>query len=56
VDLRAAEPFEAIQREAAEMLTGRIIVGHSISNDLQVCSPWQKHLPVSWDGPSTGQR
>ena len=35
-DLRNAEPFEVVQREAAEILTGRIIVGHSITNDLQV--------------------
>ena len=41
-DLRAAEPFEAVQREAAEILTGRIIVGHSISNDLQVSGPLQQ--------------
>ena len=36
-DLRSAEPFETVQREAADILTGRIIVGHSIANDLQVC-------------------
>jgi DNA polymerase III epsilon subunit-like protein len=35
--LRSAEPFEAVQREAADILAGRIIVGHSIANDLQVC-------------------
>lgn len=39
-DLRWAEAFEDIQRQAAAILTDRIIVGHSISNDLQVpCRP-----------------
>lgn len=36
IDLRRAEAFEDVQKQAAAILTDRIIVGHSISNDLQV--------------------
>ncbi len=34
--IRGAPEFVDVQREAAELLKGRTIVGHSISNDLKV--------------------
>lgn len=35
-DLRDAPPFDAVQRQVAELLRGRILVGHALSNDLEV--------------------
>lgn len=46
-DIKHAPPFEAVQREAAALLQGRVIVGHSISNDLKA-SP-SLHLPLGTD-------
>jgi RNA exonuclease 4 len=31
-----AKPFEEAQKEVAEMLEGRILVGHAVHNDLKV--------------------
>ena len=38
-NIRAAPEFVDVQREAAELLKGRTIVGHSIANDLKVGHP-----------------
>lgn len=35
-DLRNGESFETVQREVAEILQGRILVGHALRNDLKV--------------------
>lgn len=35
-NLRDAAPFEEVQREVADLLKGRIVVGHAIENDLEV--------------------
>lgn len=35
-DLLNAEPFDAIQKEVAEILKGRYLVGHALRNDLDV--------------------
>ncbi|CAB0007562.1 unnamed protein product [Nesidiocoris tenuis] len=35
-DVENAEEFEVVQKEVAEILRGRILVGHSIKNDLEV--------------------
>lgn len=35
-NLRDAAPFDAVQREVAVLLKGRIVVGHAIENDLEV--------------------
>lgn len=40
-DLRAGGPaisFEDVQKRVAELLKGRILVGHAVHNDLQVCA------------------
>lgn len=34
-NLRDAAPFDAVQREVAVLLKGRIVVGHAIENDLE---------------------
>ena len=34
--LRDAAPFEEVQRQVADLLKGRIVVGHAIANDLEV--------------------
>ena len=35
-NLRSAAPFAEVQRQVADLLQGRIIVGHAIENDLEV--------------------
>lgn len=35
-DLHNGEPFETVQKEVAEILQGRILVGHALKNDLKV--------------------
>jgi len=35
-DIDNGEPFGAVQREVINLLKGRILVGHSVSNDLKV--------------------
>lgn len=35
-DIENGEPFGAVQREVINLLKGRILVGHSVSNDLKV--------------------
>lgn len=35
-DLRNGESFESVQKEVAEILQGRILVGHALRNDLKV--------------------
>lgn len=35
-DIRSAPLFDDVQKQAAAILTGRTIVGHSIVNDLRV--------------------
>ncbi|XP_063242404.1 RNA exonuclease 4 [Bacillus rossius redtenbacheri] len=35
-DLKDAEEFEVVQKEVAEILKGRILVGHALSNDFKV--------------------
>jgi len=35
-DLHNGEPFETVQKEVAEILQGRILVGHALRNDLKV--------------------
>jgi len=35
-DLVHAEPFEAVQKEVAALLKGRVLVGHAVHNDLRV--------------------
>ena len=35
-DLHDGEPFETVQKEVAEILQGRILVGHALRNDLKV--------------------
>lgn len=35
-DMTAGRPFADVQKEVAALLKGRILVGHSIDNDLQV--------------------
>ena len=36
-----AVPLEEVQEEAAKLMKDRTLVGHSIQNDLKVCSiPW----------------
>lgn len=35
-NLRDAAPFEEVQRQVADLLKGRIVVGHAIANDLEV--------------------
>jgi RNA exonuclease 4 len=35
-DLLNGEPFETVQKEVAEILKGRILVGHALKNDLKV--------------------
>lgn len=35
-DLHNGEPFETVQKEVAEILRGRILVGHALKNDLKV--------------------
>lgn len=42
-DIRSAPAFEEVQKEAAAILKNRVIVGHSISNDLKV-----RHTKVHW--------
>ena len=37
-DIKHAPSFEEVQREAAALLQGRIVVGHSITNDLKASS------------------
>ncbi|KAI7844376.1 hypothetical protein COHA_002174 [Chlorella ohadii] len=34
-NLRDAAPFEEVQRQVADLLKGRIVVGHAIANDLE---------------------
>jgi hypothetical protein len=36
-DLRDAAAFVDVQRQVASILDGRIIVGHALQNDLEVC-------------------
>lgn len=38
----AGEDVQTVQREVAEILKGRIVVGHAIHNDLKVA--WRKYL------------
>lgn len=49
-NLRDAAPFDVVQREVAELLKGRIVVGHAIENDLEVrggCwGEWLQHMPA----------
>ena len=35
-DLKDGEPFETVQKEVAEILRGKILVGHALRNDLKV--------------------
>lgn len=35
-ELVSGEQFEVVQKEVAEMLKGRILVGHALHNDLKV--------------------
>lgn len=35
-DLRKAEKFTVVQREVAQLLLGRVLVGHAVHNDLKV--------------------
>ncbi|KAJ6634332.1 RNA exonuclease 4, partial [Pseudolycoriella hygida] len=35
-DIDNGEPFGAVQREVINLLKGRILVGHSVTNDLKV--------------------
>ncbi|KAK9511905.1 hypothetical protein O3M35_000466 [Rhynocoris fuscipes] len=35
-DLKNADDFETVQKEVADLIKGRIIVGHAIKNDLEV--------------------
>lgn len=35
-DLRKAEDFAIVQKEVAELLSGRVLVGHAIQNDLKI--------------------
>ena len=35
-NLREAAAFEEVQAQVAELLKGRIVVGHAIENDLEV--------------------
>ncbi|KAK7486713.1 hypothetical protein BaRGS_00021997 [Batillaria attramentaria] len=36
IDLRAAEDFMVVQKEVADLLKGRVLVGHALHNDLKV--------------------
>ena len=55
-DLREdrAEPFEEVQRAAAALFEGRVLVGHAVENDLQVPFQDSVGLPVGmakwWEG------
>ena len=35
-DLAGAPPFEEVQRRVAELMQGRLLVGHALQNDLEV--------------------
>ena len=37
--LQTAKPFDAIQKQVAERLKDRILIGHAVHNDLKVCTP-----------------
>ena len=39
VDLRGAPPFKEIQRKMADILRGRVLVGHALKNDLEMPPP-----------------
>ena len=45
-DLRQAAAFDEVQRQVAELLGGRIVVGHAIQNDLEVRDAWA----LGWRG------
>ena len=45
----AGERLEVVQKEVAEMLRGRILVGHALHNDLKVRSP-SPPACASWGG------
>lgn len=36
-DLRGAPDFKVVQKEVAEMIKGRIVIGHGLKSDFQVC-------------------
>jgi len=33
-----AVPFEEVQKQVAELIEGRILLGHAVYNDLKVCN------------------
>lgn len=33
-----AKPFEEVLKQVSDLLKGRVLVGHALSNDLQVCA------------------
>lgn len=46
--LRIAKPFEEIQKQVADLLKDRILIGHAVYNDLKVRSIKQYMHCVSW--------
>lgn len=42
-DLEGAPVFEAVQKQVAELVEGRILVGHAIENDLKVRTELNGH-------------
>lgn len=53
-NLREAAPFEEVQRQVADLLKGRIVVGHAIANDLEVRRRAGHTLPVDAVGGQAG--
>lgn len=46
-DLVGAPTFETVQKKVAELIEGRILVGHAIENDLKVGPPWWRRVPLT---------
>ena len=54
--------FSQVQKDVAEILKGRLLVGHALENDLKVFTIWammQKNLssgfPTKWDSNQSAQ-
>ena len=48
-DLRGAPSFTDVQKRVSDLITGRILVGHAIGNDLQVCHHHPHVQSVKWE-------
>ena len=41
-----APEFSVVQKQVSELLDGRILVGHSVQNDLKVCRHTYVHASI----------